>query len=117
MIRETFNWPTYIGSSMETETRVLRAQFGDGYEQLAGDGINPDTDSWQIEVRRPAAEVRACREFLLRHGQHTPFVWLPPCGLGESGLWRREGSISVSSLGGNILSLRTTFRQFHAPGV
>jgi len=40
---ETFTWSPRVDPEGTSTFRVLRAQFGDGYAQEAGDGIHNET--------------------------------------------------------------------------
>ena len=60
--------------------RVLSARFGDGYEQRAADGINPDLQAWKLNfgpLRTKDAD--AVEAFLIRNNVASdPFYWSPP---------------------------------------
>jgi len=46
------------GVQMSTKPRVLKAQFGDGYEMRVKDGINNTPRSWSLNfANRPKAEI------------------------------------------------------------
>jgi phage-related protein len=45
---DTFTYPPSSGTSGTMMPRVLRARFGDGYVQEAGDGINPLLRRWEL---------------------------------------------------------------------
>ena len=46
------------GIQMATEPRVLKAQFGDGYEMRVKDGINSTPRTWTMSFNnRPKAEI------------------------------------------------------------
>jgi phage-related protein len=48
MAVETFTWCPKIDASSAPEYRTRSSKFGDGYEQVAGDGINNRVDSWSL---------------------------------------------------------------------
>ena len=70
--------PSY-SSGVSTDHRVLAAQFGDGYQQRAADGINAMRRRFMLRFSKirsaKAAEVIA---FLEAHGGVTAFIWTPP---------------------------------------
>jgi phage-related protein len=48
MAIETFTWCPRINAEADTNFRVRKAQFGDGYEQVSGDGLNTRTSSGRL---------------------------------------------------------------------
>lgn len=52
MALETFTWRTQIQAGMEGtfSHKTRSATFGDGYEQIAGEGINPEKQSWPVTL-------------------------------------------------------------------
>lgn len=78
-------FPLAIGptqsASRSSATRVLRADFGDGYSQRAADGINSVRDtytlSWEGLTRTDAT---TCDTFLRNRGGYEAFLWTPPGG-------------------------------------
>lgn len=53
------------GLGRNVKHRVLTAQFGDGYDQTVGDGVNTKDDSFSANFKnRPAAEINLIAEFL-----------------------------------------------------
>lgn len=64
----------------EVQPRVLVAQFGDGYTQRAGDGLNTlrrryDSLRWD---NLTAAEADAITGFFAARGGVEAFFWTPP---------------------------------------
>ncbi len=43
---QTFEFPARVNAAGDMRFRVRKAQFGDGYAQVSGDGINPIVRSW-----------------------------------------------------------------------
>ena len=80
-------FPNYYpdnNSSEKYKNRVLAAQFGDGYQQMAGDGINNELEKWALNFsNRPKAQVDAIRAFLVARAGVESFYWTPP---GETAL-------------------------------
>ncbi|MEY2687699.1 MAG: hypothetical protein RL375_1897 [Pseudomonadota bacterium] len=52
-----FDWVESAGTALEEAPRVARTQFGDGYEERAPDGLNPITQSWQLQFTGIDREV------------------------------------------------------------
>lgn len=94
-------------SSIATKYRVLSARFGDGYEQVAKDGINDRDDVWTISFNAlNEADAKTLFKFLDLVGGHTAFRATPR---GErEGLWRlvpdslRKSHIAVSNITGEV---------------
>lgn len=78
---ETFSPPVppSVGSSANHKPRVLRADFGDGYNQRAADGINTDLEKlslvWSVLT---IAEADLIDSFLSARGGHEKFLWTAP---------------------------------------
>jgi phage-related protein len=83
MAVETYNWRSQLGAgAIEYSQTVRSAQFGDGYEQVAENGIN--STAIQVPMKHTGAEmeVNAVRDFLLAV---KAFIITPP---------GREGALS-----------------------
>jgi len=77
---QTFTWSPTSEPTGEEQFRVMTAQFGDGYKQTAGDGINNTAQSWPVQFVGSAAYITQIRDFLRAHGGVKPFFWTPPLG-------------------------------------
>lgn len=68
-----------LGSSVEAEPRILLAQFGDGYNQRAADGINNVLHraalSWEILTREEATTLMS---FFRERAGWKPIAWQMP---------------------------------------
>ena len=54
-----------MGSFHNVQHRVLTAQFGDGYDQTLGDGVNTKNDTFTANFKnRTAAEINLIADFL-----------------------------------------------------
>lgn len=67
MAIETFSFPARVNSSADTRYRIRKAQFGDGYTQVAGDGINPVIRSWELNFTGPREFIENVTRFLDVH--------------------------------------------------
>lgn len=68
MAVETYIWHSQLGAgAVEYSQTVRSAQFGDGYEQVAENGIN--STAIQVPMKHVGAdsEVNTVRDFLLAH--------------------------------------------------
>lgn len=107
MTAPTFTWSIQTQATGTETARVRTAQFGDGYKQVAQDGLNPVTGSWPITVGGASTDVRAARDFLrARAGQS--FYWTPPGDV--QGLWRCV-QWTIKPDGGIAFTLTATFEQ------
>lgn len=112
MATETFSWSPRVGAQNDTSLRTRKAQFGDNYAQVSGDGLNPVTPQWSVSFTGDEAYVLAIKAFLTRHAGWKSFIWKPP--LEPAGLWRSE-SLQISTHGADLYTLSTTFIQAYHP--
>lgn len=112
MAIETFTWCPRVNASADIKFRTRKAQFGDGYSQVAGDGLNPRGQEWALEFVGDEKTISAIAAFLDRHGGTKSFKWKPP--LNALGLWRCE-SYKPTALGADNYSLSAQFVQAFAP--
>lgn len=112
MAVETFSWCPKVAAQADTSFRTRKAQFGDNYAQVAGDGINPVTAQWSVSFTGDEAYVLAIKAFLKRHAGWKSFIWKPP--LDPVGLWRSE-SLQIATHGNDKYTLSTTFIQAYHP--
>lgn len=112
MAVETFTWCPYVSATSAPEYRNRSSKFGNGYEQIVGDGPNNLVDSWPLTFVGKEAEVAEIKAFLDRHAGHKSFFWTPP--LGELSFYRATAP-AVTTLGAGMYSLSTTFNQSFLP--
>lgn len=68
-------------ASKSASPKVLRVNFGDGYNQRADDGINNSNERWNVEWDGPSmTDANTLETFLKSYGAQS-FDWTPP---GES---------------------------------
>ncbi len=112
MAVETFIWCPKVEPTSTPEYRVRASKFGNGYEQVVGDGINNKVDSWPLTfvvVETVALDIKA---FLDRHGGFKSFLWTPP--LGQLSFFRSTAP-TITPNGAGIFTLNTTFTQSFLP--
>ncbi|EAO9635475.1 phage tail protein [Salmonella enterica subsp. enterica serovar Hermannswerder] len=86
MAVETYSWRSQLGAgAIEYSQTVRAAQFGDGYEQVAENGINSTAIQVPMKHIGSESEVNAVRAFLLSHTVKA-FIITPPGE--EKGLYR-----------------------------
>lgn len=111
MALATFGWSPQISAAGNSTFRVRSAQFGDGYTQVAGDGINTETQSWDLSFTGDFDYVSRIVSFLRLHGGVTSFIWSPP--LGAPSLWRCA-EFKPTALAAQKYTVTATFTQsFH----
>lgn len=77
--------PPDVTSKHRVEYKHLRADFGDGYLQIAGDGINPKREFWDLSFSKyPDADIDAIVAFLDARAGTDPFFWTPTLETPES---------------------------------
>lgn len=113
---ETFNYRVLASPSSQSSFRVLTAQFGDGYAQEAGDGINLKVDSWSISLmgrlgseEYPLDEIKS---FLDRHEGWKTFKWETP--LKETKMFKCK-SYNLTHVNGDIFTISATFNEVFVP--
>lgn len=89
---ETFEWLINVGAEGEVQQATLETQFGDGYSQATGVGINNQRQNWSVEVMGTYGgnhDITPIKEFLDRHQGFKSFLWAPPNG--KQGRYRAKG--------------------------
>lgn len=115
MTIEAFNWPTQIQNGMEGQFtfQTRTAQFGDGYKQITGDGINPEAQSWPVTLTGLRGDVLPALIFIRRHITKS-FIWKTP--LGETGLYRVvHDSVRSLPISATAMTITATFEQAYIP--
>ena len=112
MALETFSWRVQGTPEGAYDWRVRSAQFGDGYKQVAGDGINPETQTWPLTFQGREKDMKPILAFVRAHVIKA-CVWTPPYGV--SGLYRvTKDSIKAMPTGGSTMSVSFTFEQAYS---
>jgi len=70
--------PSY-GTSRSAEPRLRNVRYGDGYEEVAADGINPNPLMFEVMfAQRRSAEAADIVAFLDARAGYDAFIWVPP---------------------------------------
>lgn len=78
----TWTYTPDFGADLNEKPRVLTAQFGDGYEQRVGDGINTRPRTWRLSFNtRTDAEIAPILAFLRARNGVEAFDWTDPDGV------------------------------------
>ncbi|UNH25097.1 phage tail protein [Moellerella wisconsensis] len=105
---KTFIWAALTEAPADVSFRVRKAQFGDGYTQVSGDGLNNRSQNWSLSFEGTEAEMKPIKDFFDEHEGWKSFIWKPP--LEENGLWRCE-EYKVIAQAAARFSINATFVQ------
>ena len=104
-----FTWtPTYASLNKTLEPRVLKNNFGDGYTQRTGDGLNVILEKWTVEFVDTVANITTIDDFLKAREGWDDIDWTPPIGSASKYIcpsWTRE------LVGGVSNKLSATFEE------
>ena len=110
---DKFIWRTMGNPKCTDSTNVNEAKFGDGYTQLSSNGINNNSETWELTYIGEKEEIAKVRAFLNSHIINS-FKWTNPYG--EEKLYRVVNkSIESEFVGGKVVSLSFQFVQSYAP--
>ena len=107
-----FEFPVLANDTGSKEYLTRSAVFGDGYEQVSGDGINSSKKTWSVSYAGLLENVKEVEDFLDERGGYKSFAWTDP--MGRLGLYKARGT-QVLPYSGNVFRLTTTFEQAFAP--
>ena len=107
-----FTWRAEIGTTNNTDFAMFTSRFGDGYAQEVPNGLNNESQKWNVKVSGKGPRARAVLQFLRNH-KGQPFQWKAPntAGLG----WYSCKRYSQSDEGGDYWTITMEFEQAYAP--
>lgn len=73
-----FTWCVSPNMTVNEEQRLRVAQFGDGYEQRAPDGINTKLRTFSVSLTRKTNDIFDIINFLRDRGSLEEFIWTIP---------------------------------------
>jgi len=76
----TFNFSPDYSASKALKQRIIKHQFGDGYEVRRSSGLNSRLKEWSLTFRRDKDTVTAIDTFLTSRGGVESFNWTDPNG-------------------------------------
>lgn len=118
-MHQIFTWSPLVETAGSSSFRVLSAQFGDGYKQSVGDGINNKMESWNLSFKGKAEKIQDIKYFLDQHRGYIPFRWSPKISCGQLLLWECEEyqvtNISHNGRETGVWSLTCTFKERFEP--
>ncbi|AMO48893.1 Hypothetical protein AKI40_2496 [Enterobacter sp. FY-07] len=115
MAIEAFTWPIQAAGqpTIKSKDNVRKAQFGDSYMQISGNGIHPETLTFDFTFTGKTATGLEIYAFLRRH-KTKAFTFKPP--FGELALWRVQAdSLQQIIKSKKVISVSATFEQAFAP--
>ncbi|GHZ69281.1 Putative prophage LambdaSo, minor tail protein M [Vibrio cholerae] len=115
---QVFEWAPLIEFAGSSSFRTLSAQFGDGYAQEVGDGINTKSDSYSLQFKGDYIKIKAIMDFIDEHKGYVPFYWSPNDYGDEMLLWVCAGYSKNNITHGKdagLWSLSCTFNQRFNP--
>lgn len=102
MAIEKFGWQVTNEGGPKVSFRVRSTSFGDGYTQVAEDGINTRAVAHSATVKGELSVIQSVMDFFDRHGGYKAFEYeYPATGVG---LYRCE-SYTPKPLGGSLWSI------------
>ncbi|WP_210014916.1 phage tail protein [Pseudomonas palmensis] len=113
---ETFDFDIEADADGDISQRTWDNDFGDGYAQSGGTGINTKSQSWNathtglLEQGEEALEI--CK-FLDRHEGYKTFFWTPPGGV--QGRYRVKGYKLKARGNPKLVTISWTFDQRFTP--
>ncbi|WP_407226899.1 phage tail protein [Escherichia coli] len=115
MTIETF--PRIKVSSQPTEgskDTVRKVQFGDGYAQVSGSGLNDEIRTYEYSFSGDPTTANEIHAFLRRHKVKS-FIFTPPFG-DTALLWRVEADTLKKVVKNvKVITVTATFEQAFAP--
>lgn len=109
----TFTWLPSYTPKLTKKPRVLETQFGDGYSQRVGDGINTNPQTWSLNFSaRDETDATAILAFLDALGGVAYFSWTDPNGNTGNYICQEYGSSRTSPL---LYEVTATFIQVFDP--
>lgn len=78
MALETFTYAPRVNPVGDHSFRIREVQFGDGYKQSVGDGLNTELQSWSLTFIGNWQRITEIRNFFKRHGGYKAFKWTTP---------------------------------------
>lgn len=112
---ETYSFCTRLGATGDVKHRTWENDFGDGYTQAGGTGINTKSESWEHQLTGSMGEgeeLRQVRDFIDRHQGYRSFLWTPPGGL--QGRYKING-YKLDPKGAGLFTISFTMKQTFTP--
>ncbi len=115
MAVDAFPWRIQASGQPTTNVKdnINKTQFGDGYAQVSGKGLNPETLTYSYSFTGPVTTGNQIFAFL-RGRKTKSFSFQPPYG--ELALWRVQAdSLQRIVKSKKLVTIIATFEQAFAP--
>lgn len=115
MAVDAFTWKIQAASqpAVTSNDNIRKVQFGDGYAQVSGNGINSETLNYAFSFTGDTDTALQIYAFLKNHKTKS-FSFRPPYG--ELALWRvQANSLQKIIKSKKLISVIATFEQAFAP--
>lgn len=112
MATEVFEFPVLANDTGTKEYIIRTAQYGDGYAQVSGEGINSSKRSWNISYAGKIEKVLEVAAFLDARKGYESFIWKDPTG--SFGLYR-SATHQILPYSKDVFRLTTMFEEAFAP--
>ena len=76
----TFSYLPDYSASVDLEPKVIKYQFGDGYEVRTRNGLNNLLEQWSCQFKRETSEAKTIYTFLKAREGAESFNWITPDG-------------------------------------
>ncbi len=113
---EIFSFDVEAEADGEVKQNTWENNFGDGFVQAGGVGINTKTQSWSLShtgLLVEGEETFEIRKFLDRHEGYRTCYWTPPGGV--QGRYRAKGYKIRARGAPNLVTISWTFDQRFTP--
>lgn len=93
---------------------IRELRFGDGYRQIAKEGINRAPQKWSLVFDRDQSEIAAIQTFIDAH-EGEWFTWTPPGSNAVAGKYIAPTGYTKTPYSGSNERLSVVFEEFKAP--
>lgn len=108
----TFSFVPDVSTSGRAAPSVLKARFGDGYEQRTADGLNSNMSIWELRWQNvPTTTLQAIYDFLKARKGVEKFLWTPPTPESGSAKTYVCDTYDWVHNGGLVMGLTATFEE------
>lgn len=105
--------PDVSSPGQDMSFRTKKTQFGDGYIQVAANGINATLEKWSLIWDSIAdTDADTLCDFFENLAGATPFLWTPPKGNTGEVLWLCEGH-GRSGMKGLVSTVTAQFTRWY----
>lgn len=119
MAADEWIWTIGNASEMDSDPRLLEAQFGGGHKQVMREGGDDDNLTLMLNVTKSVCllpEAKEMKNFLKAKGGADSFTWTPVAPYDDEGQcsWRCK-TWKFNWVGGEVMSFSAVFEQVVLP--